>query len=93
MASFLVIVSPSQGEELSGSFLILVSGLLPQWFARTIGNINFFKYEVEETALTAQRQKLEGIREKDFWPGSKAATKSYRKKNRSGVSEKKRLQA
>jgi hypothetical protein len=30
MASFLAIVSPSQGEELSGSFLILVNGLLPQ---------------------------------------------------------------
>ena len=93
MASFLAIVSPSQGEKLSGSSFVLVNGLLPEWFNRTIGNMDFFKYEVEETALTAQRQKLEGILEKDFWPSSKAATKSFRKKNRSGVSEKKRLQA
>ena len=28
--------------------------------------MDFFKYEVEETVLTAQRQKVEGIREKGF---------------------------
>ena len=93
MASFLAIISTRQGEKLSGSFLVLVNGLLPEWFDRTIGNMDFLKYEVEETALTAQRQKVEGIREKGFWPGSKAATKSFRKKNHSGVSEKKRIQA
>jgi hypothetical protein len=33
---------------------------------RASGNMDFLKYEVEETALTAQRQKVEGIREKGF---------------------------
>jgi len=46
--------------------LVLVNGLLPEGFNRTIGNMDFFKYELEETALTAQRQKVEGIREKGF---------------------------
>ena len=43
MASFLAIISTSQGEELSGKFLILVNGLLPEYFARSLGNINFFQ--------------------------------------------------
>ena len=65
MASFLAIISTRQGEKLSGIFLVLVNGLLPERFDRTIGNMDFLKYEVEET-LTVQRQKLEGIREKGF---------------------------
>ena len=62
----MAIIFTSQGEKISGSFGVLVNGLLPEWFDRSIGNMDFFKYEVEETAVTAQRQKVEGIRQKDF---------------------------
>jgi hypothetical protein len=55
--------------------------------------MDFLKYEVEETALTAQRQKLEGIREKGFDRVLRLQRSIFVKKPRSGVSEKKRIQA
>lgn len=73
--------------------MVLINGLLPECFDRTIGNMDFFKYEVEETALTAQRQKLESIREKGFDRVLRLQRSIFVKKNRSGVSEKKRIQA
>jgi len=55
---------------------------------RTIGNMDFFKYEVEEAALTAQSQKAEGIREKGFDLVLRLQRSILVKKPRSGVSKK-----
>jgi hypothetical protein len=55
--------------------------------------MDFFKYEVEETAVTAQRQKVEGIREKGFDLVLRLQRSLFVKKPRSGVSEKKWIQA
>jgi hypothetical protein len=54
------------GRKIIGQFFDFSQPFIAAMIHRTIGNMDFFKYEVEETALTAQRQKLEGIREKDF---------------------------